>query len=162
MPLSAIAYRDYLLPHTRKVADAITLPWIYHSDGNLMPLMDDLLSQGMNALHPLEPGSMDLDALKRRWGQTVTLVGNIDLNTLILGTPEQTRDEVKDRIAQLGSGYGYIVSSGNSISPGCRPENVKAMVDAVTEFGSYADEPDAGLFTRQDTGSRDHLKGEHT
>ena len=53
-------YRDYLLPYTRKVAERITLPWIYHSDGNLLPILDDLLSQGMDAIHPLEPGSMDL------------------------------------------------------------------------------------------------------
>jgi hypothetical protein len=53
-------YREVLLPHTSKVAEKITKPWIYHSDGNLLPIMDDLLSQGMNAIHPLEPGSMDL------------------------------------------------------------------------------------------------------
>ena len=109
------AYREHLLPYTRKVADQITLPWVYHSDGNLVPIMGDLLSQGMHALHPLEPGSMDLGELKAGWGETITLVGNIDLNTLILGTPEQTRREVSERINQLGPGYGYIVSSGNSL-----------------------------------------------
>jgi hypothetical protein len=130
-------YRNHLLPYTRKVAREIRLPWIYHSDGNLIPIMDDLLSQGMNAIHPLEPGTMDLDEVKQRWGGDVTLVGNIDVNTLSLGTPQQTRQEVKDRISQLGQGYGYIVSSGNSIAAGCRPENVLAMVDAAREFGGY-------------------------
>ena len=135
-------YKEHLLPYTRKVAEQISLPWIYHSDGNLIPIIDDLLSQGMNALHPLEPGAMDLDELKAGWGDKISLVGNIDLNTLTLGTPEKTRQEVKSRISQLGQGYGYIVSSGNSISSYCQPQNVKAMSDAVMEFGSYPIECD--------------------
>jgi hypothetical protein len=53
-----------LLPHTRRVAEQITLPWIYHSDGNLLPIRDDLTSQGMKAIHPLEAGPMDLVQLK--------------------------------------------------------------------------------------------------
>ena len=135
-------YREHLLGYTRKVSEQISLPWIYHSDGNLVPIIDDLLSQGMDALHPLEPGAMDLGELKTGWGDKISLVGNIDLNTLTLGTPEKTRQEVKSRISQLGQGYGYIVSSGNSISSYCQPQNVKAMSDAVMEFGSYPIECD--------------------
>ncbi|MDY6914351.1 MAG: uroporphyrinogen decarboxylase family protein [Planctomycetota bacterium] len=134
---SPALYREHLLPYTMKVAKEIKLPWIYHSDGNLLPLLDDLLSQGMDAIHPLEPGAMDIDELKRRWGDKITLVGNIDLNTLSLGTPEQTRQEVKDRICRLGPGYGYILSSGNSISDYCKPENVLAMVNTIKELGHY-------------------------
>lgn len=130
-------YREVLLPHTRKVAEKITLPWIYHSDGNLLPLMDDLLSQGMNAIHPLEPGSMDLLELKKRYGHRVTLVGNIDIDLLTRGTPQQVKKQVRDRIRMLGRGYGYILSSSNSITPACLPENVKAMIEALLEYGRY-------------------------
>jgi len=130
-------YREILLPHTRKVAEKITLPWIYHSDGNLLPIMDDLLSQGMNAIHPLEPGSMDLLRLKRRYGRRVTLVGNIDIDLLTRGTTQEVKKQVKDRIKMLGPGYGYILCSSNSITPGCKPENVKAMIEALLEYGRY-------------------------
>lgn len=130
-------YREILLPHTRKVAEKINLPWIYHSDGNLSPLMDDLLSQGMNAIHPLEPGSMDLAELKKRYGHRVTLVGNIDIDVLSRGTPQKVREQVKERIQLLGPGYGYILCSSNSITPSCKPENVKAMVEALLEYGRY-------------------------
>lgn len=130
-------YREILLPHTRKVAEKITLPWIYHSDGNLVPIMDDLLSQGMNAIHPLEPGSMDLAKLKKRYGHRITFVGGIDVDLLTRGTPQEVKEQVKERIRILGSNYGYIAGSSNSITPSCLPENVKAMVEALLEYGQY-------------------------
>ncbi|MFH1928538.1 MAG: uroporphyrinogen decarboxylase family protein [Chloroflexota bacterium] len=130
-------YRDVLLPHTRKVAENITKPWIFHSDGNLVPILDDLLTQGMNALHPLEPGAMDPGLLKREYGDWLAFVGNINLDTLTRGTPEEVRREVRERIAQMGPDYGYLLSSSNSITRDCKPENVMAMLDALQEFGHY-------------------------
>jgi uroporphyrinogen decarboxylase len=130
-------YRRILLPHVRKVAARITKPWVYHSDGNLMPILDDLLGLGMQAIHPLEPGAMDPALLKRRYGERLAFIGNINLDTLCQGTPADVRNEVRERIAQMGPGYGYLLSSSNSIMPGCRPENVAAMVEALAEFGSY-------------------------
>ena len=57
-------FRQLFMPHYRRVVDQITKPWIFHSDGNLMPILDDLLSLGMSGLHPIEPGAMDLALLK--------------------------------------------------------------------------------------------------
>jgi uroporphyrinogen-III decarboxylase len=134
---SPAVYRDVLLPHVRKVARAITVPWAYHSDGNLMPLLDDMLELGMNALHPLEPGSMDLRELKRRYGDRIAFIGNINLDLLSTGTPAEVREEVRARIGLLGPGYGYLLSSSNSITDYCRPENVVEMVRALKEYGRY-------------------------
>jgi hypothetical protein len=130
-------YRDVLLPHTRKVAEKISLPWIYHSDGNLLPLIEDLLSQGMNAIHPLEPGSMDIAMLKETYGTRVALVGNINPDTLTRGTPEEIDRQVRETIGILGPNYGYLMSSSNTIAPGCKPENVRAMKEAKLKYGAY-------------------------
>ena len=130
-------YRDILLPHTRKVTERITKPWVFHSDGNLMPILDDLLSLGMNAIHPLEPGAMDPVLLKKQYGHRLAFVGNINVDTLTRGTPEEVRREVRERITQMGPGYGYLLTSSNSVTHGCKPENVIAMLDALQEFGHY-------------------------
>ncbi len=130
------SYREVLLPHTRKVAEKITKPWIYHSDGNLMPLLDDLLSQGMNAIHPLEPGSMDVKELKNRYGDQVAFVGNISVDTLERGSIDEIKHEVNEAIDIIGPGYGYLMSSSNSITPNCKAENVKAMVETLLENGA--------------------------
>ena len=134
-------FREVFLPRLRKVADAIHaagLPWIHHSDGNLMPILDDLLTLGMNGLHPIEPGPMDINEVKQRYGHRLCLVGNIDLHyTLTRGTPAEVEAEVRDRIEQVGRGGGYIISSANTITSYCKLENVLAMRDAIARYGWY-------------------------
>lgn len=133
--------RQNLMPHLRRVADAIKgegFPWIFHSDGNLMPILNDLLSLGMDGLHPIEPGAMDIEALKRDVGDRVCLIGNIDLHyTLTLGTPAEVEDEVRRRIEIVGAGGGYMISSANSITFYCKIENVWAMAQTIHTYGVY-------------------------
>jgi len=137
-------FRAVFLPRLGKVADAIHatgLPWIFHSDGNLMPILDDLLTLGMNGLHPIEPGAMDINEIKQRYGHQLCLMGNIDLHyTLTRGTPAEVEAEVQDRIENVGRGGGYIISSANSITSYCKLENVLAMRDAIARYGWYGNE----------------------
>ena len=139
--LSPQVLREIFLPRLKKVADAIHatgLPWIFHSDGNLMPILDDLLTLGMNGLHPIEPGAVDINEVKRRYGHRLCLVGNIDLHyTLTLGTPAEVEAEVRERIEQVGRGGGYIISSANTITSYCKLENVLAMREAIDRYSWY-------------------------
>ena len=80
---------------------------------------------------------MDPVELKQRYGDRLALVGNIDVDLLAQGTPDQIRQQVRERIAQLGPGYGYLLSSSNSITEYCQPENVWAMLEALAEYGRY-------------------------
>lgn len=130
-------FRKIILPRYRRVASKINIPWVVHSDGNLMPILDDLLSLGIAGLHPIEKGAMDMRAMKRDYGDRICLLGNVDLNILSIGTPEEVDQEVRDLIRDIAPGGGYIVSSGNSLASYLRPENVLAMVDAVQKYGSY-------------------------
>lgn len=61
------------------IARQAGLPFIMHSDGNLWPVMDDLIALGVQALHPIEPKAMDIYELKRRYGKRVAIFGNIDM-----------------------------------------------------------------------------------
>ncbi|HSR11394.1 MAG TPA: uroporphyrinogen decarboxylase family protein [Thermodesulfobacteriota bacterium] len=130
--------RELFIPRMKKVAERIKIPWIYHSDGNLLPIMEDLLSLGMNGIANIEPNAMDINELKKKYGKRVCLVGNIDLHyTLTRGTPEETEAEVKKRIQEVGPGGGYILASSNSLAPYCKPENVLAMQRALLKYGFY-------------------------
>lgn len=130
--------RELFLPRMRRVADQIKIPWIYHSDGNLMPILDDLLGLGMNGIANLEPNAMDIVEVKKRYGRRICLMGNIDLHyTLTQGTPEETETEVKRRIEEAGPGGGYILASANSLTAYCKPENVLAMHRALLKYGTY-------------------------
>ena len=130
-------FREMMVPRIRKVAEKITLPWVHHSDGNILPILDDLIDLGVNAIHPIEPAAMDINDVKKRYGDRICLIGNIDVNTLSMGTPEQVEEEVKTRIKEVAPGGGYIVSSGNSIAAYCNPENVMAMARAIQRYGKY-------------------------
>ena len=129
-------FRQVFLPHYRKVVENIRKPWIFHSDGNLMPILDDLLSLGMNGLHPIEPGAMDLALLKQRYGQNLCLCGHINVDTLSRGTPEEVDALVRQAIQIAAPGGGYILGSSNSIPYYANPANVRAMCAAVQTYGS--------------------------
>ncbi|MGA2955381.1 MAG: uroporphyrinogen decarboxylase family protein [Thermodesulfobacteriota bacterium] len=130
--------REIFLPRMKKVTERIKIPWIYHSDGNLLPILDDLLPLGMNGIANIEPNAMDINELKKKYGRRVCLVGNIDLHyTLTQGTPEEVEAEVKKRIQEVGPGGGYILASSNSLAGYCKPENVLAMNRALLKYGGY-------------------------
>lgn len=130
--------REFFIPRMKKFAERIKIPWIYHSDGNLMPILEDLLSLGMNGLANIEPGAMDINQLKRDYGHRICLMGNIDLHyTLTQGTPEETEAEVKKRIEEVGVNGGYILASSNGLTSYCKPENVLAMNRAMLKYGHY-------------------------
>lgn len=130
-------FHELFMPHLSRVAERIEIPWIFHSDGNLLPLMDDLLTLGMSGLNPIEPGAMDIEYVKEHYGDRICLVGNINIDTLSRGTPQEVDEEVRDRIFTLGHGGGYIASSSNSIPDYVKPENLVAMVNAIQKYGRY-------------------------
>jgi hypothetical protein len=135
--VSPKTFRRVFLPHYRRVVAQIGKPWIFHSDGNLTPILDDLLSLGMNGLHPIEPAAMDIRLLKQRYGGQVCLVGGIDLDLLSRGTPEQVVECTRQVLAAAAPGGGYIAGSSNSIPYYCQARNVAAMRRAVARYGSY-------------------------
>jgi uroporphyrinogen decarboxylase len=130
-------FAEFLMPALQRSAEAITVPWIFHSDGNVMPVLEQIMTLGMNGLHPLEPGPMDLAAVKSLYGDRLCLVGNVSVDTLSAGTPAQVRQLVRQCIADGGPGGGYMISSSNSIPAYARPENVRAMAEAIRELGAY-------------------------
>ncbi len=134
---SPAVFHQVMLPHFRRVAEKVTIPWIVHSDGNVVPLLEDLMSLGIAGLHPNEKGPMDIRQMKREYGDRLCLLGNVDLNILGQGTPDDVDEEVRDLIRDVGPGGGYIVTSGNSLPGYVRPENVLAMTRAVQRYGRY-------------------------
>ena len=134
---SPAVFRRLVLPYHRRVAKQITLPWIMHSDGNLLPLVEDILSLGIAGLHPLEKGAMDIRAFKRAYGGRVCVLGNVDLNILGMGTPEDVDLEVRGLIRDVGPGGGYIVTSGNSLAAYVTPANALALGNSVQRQGRY-------------------------
>ena len=125
-------FNDLFLPRMKQVAQEAQCPWLYHSDGNLMPVMDGLLTLGMTALHPIEPyGTMDIREVKRRYGHRLVLAGNLDMNLIALGTMQDIEQGVRWLFENVGYDGRWMLSSSNSIDSGANVENVIAMGKAA-------------------------------
>jgi uroporphyrinogen decarboxylase len=134
---SPSVFRELVLPRFRRVAEVLTLPWVVHSDGNVLPFVDFFLEAGVVGLHPIEKGAMDIRRMKREYGDRLCLIGNVDLNLLGLGTPADVDREVRELIRDVGPGGGYIVASGNTLTSYTTPANAVALSEAVLKYGAY-------------------------
>jgi len=140
-------FREFVLPYLARaveVAHRHGLPFIKHTDGNLWEVLDDIVGAGIDALDPIEPlAGMDIGEVKAKYGDKIAVVGNVDCSILLPhGTPEQVEEAVKETIAKASPGGGHILASSNSIHPGVRPENYRAMIRAARKFGRYPLDPE--------------------
>lgn len=143
--ISPKMYREILKPlhadFIRFIKERTKAKVFFHTDGDVVPLIDDFIEIGVDILNPIQTsaGKMaDLPMLKKRFGKNIVFCGAIDTHEVLPhGSPEQVRQEVKRVMEILGPGGGYMVASVHTIMTDVPPENVLAMVDAVEEFGKY-------------------------
>ena len=106
------------------------VPVFLHSDGRLTAILDDLVGLGFDGLHSLQPSAgMDLETIKRRYGDRLCLWGNVELDDLLaLPDPPSVREAARRAVAAAGPGGGFILSSASGFLRGEIPlEHVLAM-----------------------------------
>jgi len=141
MLVSPRMLRQYHFPWVKKIGDlaaARGIPYIYHSDGILWDVMDDLVDSGVHALHPIEPQAMDIREVKKKYGDKLCVMGNVDLSfPLGTGTPEDVEKEVLRLLREVAPGGGYCLGSGNSVPEYIPYENYLAMIETCKKHGKY-------------------------
>ncbi|NLW07184.1 MAG: hypothetical protein GX039_04295 [Clostridia bacterium] len=135
-------WRALFLPHLRRLVEGLKrqdLPVLYHSDGNLNPILPDLASLPLDGLQCLEPAAgMDIGAVKQEYGQRLCLMGNFDLELLATGSPETINAAVNRLLAVAAPGGGYIFSTSSGVLNADLPlANVLALYQAVAAAGNY-------------------------
>ncbi len=139
--MSPAHYAEFIGPYHKEIVDNVHRKGakiFKHSDGNLWPILDMLLDCGFDGIHPIQPQCMDIGEVKRHLQGKACVMGNIDCMYLLCeGTTAELEDAVRTTIEAAAPGGGYIMSSSNSIHPGCKPENYIAMVHAARKFGKY-------------------------
>jgi uroporphyrinogen decarboxylase len=110
-----------------------------HSDGNTMPIFEDIVAMGIDGYQAIEPDAgMDIAVLKAKYGEKLCLIGNVDCgNTLTLGSPPQVIAESRHVIDCAAEGGGFILGSSNSIHDGIKLENFLAMTNTAVKYGKY-------------------------
>ena len=124
-----------LLGNIGKMAKKRNIPLIYHSDGVLWDVMDDIVKSGVNALHPIEPKSMDMSEVKNRYGDKLCLCGGVEVDLLARGSEAEVIALVEKWLSEVGSKGGYCAGSSNSIPEYVKIQNYKAMVRTVLQYG---------------------------
>ncbi len=132
--------RKYVFPWYEELASIAKkqdLLFFVHSDGNIWQIMEDLITIGFNAIHPIDPTSMDINEVKERVGQRIGIIGNIHTDLLASGTPEEVMELTRKRIREIAPGGGYALGSGNSVPNWVRFENYQAMRETALRYGQY-------------------------
>lgn len=136
--ISPRMWREFILPYHRQIVDALDVPMIWHSDGNVEVLLSMAIEAGFVGFHGLDPvAGMDLAKIKREFGRDLVLIGNVDVRVLFGSDLEAVRGEVDRCIEQGAPGGGYMIASCNSIFEGMNPAAVAEMFSYEGEVGFY-------------------------
>ncbi len=143
--ISTPMYRELIKPYHLELLKVIKqrskAKIFYHSDGDIYPLLNDLIEIGVDLLNPIHVAAKnmgDTARLKREFGDRLCFSGAIDSQWVLPhGTTEDVRAEVRQRIKDLAPGGGYILSAVHCIQPDVPPENVCALFDEAIKAGRY-------------------------
>jgi uroporphyrinogen decarboxylase len=145
--ISPVMFRNFIKPCIEQLVKVIkehnpNTKVMLHSDGAITNLLPDIISLGVDVIHPLEPlPATDIPAIKEKFGKQVTFLGGIDISHAMPGTCEDAIAEVKRRISQLAPGGGYILAPSNHLQADVPAENVVALFETAHKFGRYPIQP---------------------
>ena len=134
--------RSHFFPLLHKIGERCAsrkIPFIYHTDGVLWDVFDDIIKSGVTAIHPIEPKSMNIREVKQKFGNQLCLCGGIEVDVLARGSVEEVRNLVQKYITEIAPGGGYCLGSSNSIPEYVKAENYLAMVETGLRIGKYKD-----------------------
>jgi uroporphyrinogen decarboxylase len=140
MMISPAVWRRYFKPRLKIWIDEVRqecpkLWFMFHSDGNMEPVFEDLIEIGFNAIDPIQPESMDVVEMKHRFGDRICLHGTISCQRILpFGTPEDVASEVKERIEICGKNGGLILAPSNTVQPDVSLENILALYSTASNY----------------------------
>ncbi len=140
--LSPRHFAEFITPYLAQITKAYRDLGFYvikHTDGNIMPIIDQLVSTGPHALHSLDPqANVDIAEVKRRYGDQLCLIGNVNCAMLDTGTSEEIAESVRYALRSAMPGGGYIFSTSNCIYTGMPLASYEIMLDIWRREGVYA------------------------
>ena len=134
-------FAELVTPYLAKVTAAYREMGFYvikHTDGNIMPIIDQLVQSHPHALHSLDPqGGVDIAEVKRRYGKQVCLIGNVSCGMLDTGTDDEVAASVRYALQHGMPGGGYIFATSNCIYTGMHLSRYEQMLDLWRKEGNY-------------------------
>ena len=133
MILSPEMWRAFLRPRyaalfatTKRAKPDIKIA--YHSCGNCIAILDDLVEIGLDVLNPLQPMAINPFAIKKRYGKRLALFGGLCVQHVMpYGTPDEVRATAHKLKAECGTGGGYILAPAHHIQADTPLANIRAF-----------------------------------
>ena len=134
-------FGEFIAPYLQGVIEAYHDMGFYaikHTDGNIMPIIDQMVQCGPDALHSLDPqGGVDLAEVKRRYGDKVALYGNVNCGLLQTGSEEEVIADTRRALRDGMPGGGFIFCTSNCAYTGLPLERYELMNRIWYEEGIY-------------------------
>jgi len=135
-------YREFVQPCHKRLFDEFhkrRMPVIFHTDGDVRVMLDELIESGVDSLNPLEAkANMDVREMAPKYGSRLGFCGNIDVTVLMTNDRDRIREEIRSKLAAAMPYNGYIYHSDHSIPPGVALETYRFVLDEVRRLGRYA------------------------
>jgi uroporphyrinogen decarboxylase len=139
--MSVGMYREMIMPahkHVMDFAHGKNLPVLLHTDGLIESLIPLLIEAGVNILQPIEiKAGMDLLKIKKMYGDKLTLVGGMNVLTLLSNDLEKVRVELEEKIPAVMEGGGYILQVDHSCPGEVNYETYKFFAETGLKLGTY-------------------------
>ena len=131
--ISPQMFRELCLPTLRRrveQAKRYRAQLIYHNCGMNIPLMEMFIEAGVDCYQSLQTtAGMEIGRLKELCGDRMAFWGGMPVEVLVGGTPEQTRQCVRDALERGAPGGGFIFGPSHSIAYGTRYDNFMTMLE---------------------------------
>jgi len=138
--LSPWLWRRFIKPRLRKIFAVPlrkSIPVSMHSDGNIRPIIEDLVEVGVRILNPVSPLEMNPEEIRAEFGDKLCFWGTADIHrTIPFGTPSQIIKEIRYRMATIAQ-TGGLIYHARLETPDTPPKNVVALIKALKRYGRY-------------------------
>lgn len=110
---------------------------VKHTDGDIMPILDQLIASGTDAIHSIDPmAGVDIREVRHRCGDGVALLGNVDCSYLQEAREAGIRESTLYALEYGGvDGGGYVLASSNCIFRGVPQRSYDVMLEVREEYG---------------------------
>jgi uroporphyrinogen decarboxylase len=137
--ISPRMYREFFKPRHRllfqRAKELAGVKVMLHSCGSLRTLLPDLIEAGVDTVNPVQISCAGMAAreLKEAFGSRITFWGGgCDTHRVLsFGTPQEVRQHVREQVAILHPGGGFVFQQVHNILANVPPGNIIAMFDAV-------------------------------
>ncbi|MHC1694326.1 MAG: uroporphyrinogen decarboxylase family protein [Eubacteriales bacterium] len=139
--LSPNMFREYVTEYLHEIVRTAKADGAYvikHTDGNIMPILDQLAECEPHAIHSIDPmAKVDIAEVKRLIGDKICLCGNVNCALMQTGTEEEVVESAMYALNNAKPGGGYIYCTSNVPFRGLPADRYRLVLDVWKKHRAY-------------------------